>query len=120
MYKYISVFSCPLFLAFCFFGCMNKKGELVVIKKDCATLNVTYSATIQPIINTECAISGCHVSGGTAPTDYATYAGIKISIDPGFLKDRTLTQKDMPPAGALADTTLQKISCWLDAGAPNN
>lgn len=41
--------------------------------------NVTYSQNIKPIINTTCAISGCHVSNGFK--DFSTYTALKDELD---------------------------------------
>jgi hypothetical protein len=69
-----------------------------------------------------CATSGCHVSGGTGPTDFTAYAGIKTDADNGTLKKRMIDGNPsfMPTSGKLPDSTLNKVQCWLDNGAPNN
>lgn len=85
----------------------------------CDSLNVTYSVTVAPIINANCAISGCHASGSSFG-DYTNYAGVKAKVDNGTFKERVIVQKNMPPSGPLPQTELDKLQCWLDKGAPNN
>ena len=84
--------------------------------------NITYANSIQPLMQSQCAISGCHVWGGSGPSDFTTYAGVKAEADNGNLKKRLIDGNPgfMPLTGKLADSTLTKIQCWLDAGSPNN
>ena len=100
-------------------GCRHDKVSLSNIVVICDS-TITYSGVISPIIQNNCAVSGCHVSGGTAIGDYTVFAEIKMAADSGKLKDRTIILKNMPPSSPLSDTDLGKIQCWLNAGAPNN
>ena len=85
----------------------------------CDSLNVTYTLTVKPIMDASCTTSGCH-SAGSGNGDYTTYAGLKAKVDNGSFKQRVLEDKNMPPGGPLSAETLEKLQCWLDAGAPNN
>lgn len=87
--------------------------------KLCDSLSVKFATDITPIIQVNCAITGCH-DGTSAPGNFTTYAGIKAKVDDGKLRSRVLTIKDMPPVGPLPDSSLQKIECWINDGAPNN
>ncbi|MBU6342723.1 MAG: hypothetical protein KGS48_14610 [Bacteroidetes bacterium] len=97
-------------------------------EKACAT----YKADIKAIVDNSCSYSGCH-SGSSASTyvpanakDYTNYAGLKVSIDNGTFKNRVLVKADMPNPSfvfgdhpkSLTQAEKDKISCWLDAGAP--
>lgn len=86
----------------------------------CVTTNVTYAQTIDPIIQSRCATPGCHVSGGSAPGDFATYAGVQASVSDGTFKAVVIDSRSMPPTGALSACDLNKIQVWLNAGALNN
>lgn len=103
-------------------SCLKEKGPVPSVQ--CSGLNVSYSATIKTIIDTKCAISGCHVAGGNGNGDFTTYAGVKAKIgtnnDP--FNNRLFVLGDMPQAGSptLTDDEKQKIKCWLEAGALNN
>lgn len=81
---------------------------------------VTFSNTILPIIKGNCAISGCHVAGGSGNGIFENYDNVKAKVDNGTLRNRVLVQKDMPPAQPLNDCQLQQIEIWLDEGAPDN
>jgi len=89
----------------------------------CSTENITFSATIQPILQKNCL--GCH-SGATPSgnVNLSTYAGVQkvatngklvgvVSHAAGFIP--------MPQGGAkLSDCDITKIKEWVNAGAPNN
>lgn len=89
----------------------------------CDTINVSFSQTLQPIVNTHC--KGCH-SGGSPSGGIGldSYNGVKavalngkllgaISWANGFSK--------MPQGGNKLDAcTIAKFKSWIDAGAPQN
>lgn len=83
---------------------------------------VTYLKDIQPIIQNECATAGCHIPGGTGPTDLTTFTGVKAIADNGEFKKRAIDGNPsfMPTSGKLPDSMIDKIRCWLNDGAPNN
>lgn len=111
-------------LVICYSSCVKDIGPLPVAvppvtQSFCDSLNATFSGDVQPMLNANCALPGCHVSGG-APGDFTGYAGFKAKVDDGTVQLRVITFKDMPPAGPLPDSTLQMLNCWLNAGALNN
>ncbi len=84
--------------------------------KLCDTLK--YSEDIKPLVNKNCALSGCHNAG--ADLDWTVYDKLKVRADNGKIKTRVIDQGSMPPSGKLPQSELDMIQCWLDAGAPNN
>ena len=101
-----------------YYSCTRDKAQLPV-KSPCDGLNTKFAAVIMPIMQVHCALSGCH-DGIYAPGNFTAYADIKIPADNRKLHDRMVVQKDMPPAGPLPDSLLQKIDCWVQRGARNN
>lgn len=96
--------------------------SIVTPTNPCST--VTYKTDITPIINQTCAIKSCHVSG-TGEGDYTTYAGLKNDAISGKFKKEVLTNKSMPPRNStgpnsLTAAQLEKFTCWINAGSPNN
>ncbi|MCF6361182.1 MAG: SprB repeat-containing protein [Cyclobacteriaceae bacterium] len=76
---------------------------------------VSYSSTIRPLINTNCAISGCH--NGSQSPDFRTYDGVKANTP----RIREFTQSGfMPRNGSLTEAEKNAIACWVDDGALNN
>ena len=82
--------------------------------------SVSYELDIQPIISGNCAISGCHVQGGTGPGDFSTYNPLKARVDNGTFEEEVISARTMPPSGSLGECNILIIQAWLDAGAPNN
>lgn len=86
---------------------------------DCDTTNITFSTTINPIIETYC--KGCHTN--TAPA-LLSYTDIKGQADNGKLICTTFHQDGcvaMPQGSSqLPYCKLRQLKKWVDAGAPNN
>lgn len=80
---------------------------------ECAALGASFQADIQPVLKSTCGSAGCHPG-------YTTYAGVSRIATNGELKHEVITTRKMPPTGGLSSSQLQLISCWLEAGAPNN
>ena len=112
------VFTLGFFVLMLICSCTKVKGATSGV--DCSKVNATYSVSIQPIIATQCAISGCHVASGGNNIPYLTYADIKAKAENGSLKDRVITKREMPPTGPLTNDEMTKIQCWLNDGAPDN
>lgn len=83
--------------------------------------SVTFIDSIQPIISANCATPGCH-DNGSINGDLTTYAGIKVKVDNGSFQARVIdgVPSPMPPTGPLPAQEIDKLKCWLAAGAPNN
>jgi len=101
---------------------VGKNPELVNKPAPGVCDSIKYSVDIQPIINNSCATPGCHVAGGSGSGDFTTYAGVFSKVSNGTFKARVIdgTPSFMPISGRLPDAEIEKIQCWLSAGAPNN
>jgi len=91
----------------------------------CDTTNVTYTATIVPIIKQNCAIAGCHT--GPSPANgmsYDTYAGLLTTIQNGQFLLAIRHQGNIPAmpqnTAMLDDCTINKLAHWINVGYPNN
>lgn len=89
----------------------------------CDTLNVTYSKTIKPLIQTYC--QGCH--SGTAPSgsiNLSTYAGVKtIALNGKFygaIAYKTGFSKMPKNGNKLSDCQIKAVDKWIKAGALQN
>lgn len=83
----------------------------------------TFAADIKPIIETKCAISGCH-NGDMGPgLNWKTFSEFHKRVESGLVKYR-VTHRIMPPAeshaGPLTEEQINAIACWSDQGALNN
>jgi hypothetical protein len=92
----------------------NKESATV----DCSTITTTFSGTVSPLIALSCAKSGCHATGSTngpgALTNYTqifnSRARIRVVVANG----------QMPQDATFSAQQKAIITCWIDAGAPNN
>jgi len=76
---------------------------------------VSYQNGIQSLLNTNCAISGCHVSGGQAP-DLSAYASAKANAAQSA---SDINAGTMPFGGSpLSASDKALFKSWIDAGTP--
>ncbi|WP_425390753.1 SprB repeat-containing protein [Ekhidna sp.] len=76
---------------------------------------VSYENSIKAIIETNCAISGCH--NGSVSPDLRTFSTIQSSAS--RIKART-GNGSMPRGRTLTQTQIDLIACWVDDGALDN
>lgn len=79
---------------------------------------VTYTANIASIINTNCAISGCH-SGSTSP-NLSTFGGVSGDASQVL---RRASNRTMPPRSSgltLTSAEIKLLECWVADGSPEN
>lgn len=89
----------------------------------CNLDSVTYQQTIAPLVEANCATSGCHLGpNGIGGLDLSTYGDLKSIADNGQLLGHiTGTSGNlMPPTGSLPDCDIEKIRLWVNEGAPEN
>ena len=96
---------------------------------DGSTCNISYSATIQPIFETNC--TPCHINSTRNNLSLSNYASITSGdsnngpvIVLGDHSNSLLWQKvnsgSMPPSGQLTSGQINLIATWIDEGALNN
>ncbi len=103
-------------------SCYYDKAELLYPGSnqtvDCTTVQAKFSTEVLPLVTSKCAIATCHnstASGGIILQNYAQIYAAKIRI-----YTRGVTEKSMPPTGALLPSEINIIQCWIDGGALNN
>ena len=116
------------FTALYFISCTNDKLEPVVI--DCSGATPVWDGEVDAIVALSCAYAGCHVGGTSAPGNYLSYNGINTILQNGSFKNRVFDIKDnpvlgMPPDNSggpknLTEEQLLTLSCWMEAGFPEN
>lgn len=79
---------------------------------------VVYNKHVKPIIDTKCAMAGCH----PANADFIGYSN--ASQLASRIKIRAVDQGTMPPSNAtvtpLSDEQKQIITCWIENGKKEN
>ena len=111
-----------VFICAVFSNCDKKVGKagIVYVPLNCDT--ITYAKNVKPIIDLNCAKSGCHVTG-FANGDYTTYQGVYAKVAAGTFKLRVFDSPSNPmpqDKGMLPSLELSILRCWLNNGAPNN
>jgi hypothetical protein len=90
----------------------------------CDTSDITYTNTIASILDNTCALSGCHVNGNepTAFFSFEGYANAKGAADFGRIVGAISHDVGFSPMpkgfNKLDQCTIDKITAWVDAGAP--
>ena len=110
------------------YSCTSKKGDTPNPANPgvtCDTANMSYTNNINPIIQQNCAIGGCHDNATQAGGySYTTYAGLKQAITNGRLLGAINHSNGfvaMPQnAAKLSDCNIAKITQWIAIGSPNN
>ena len=106
-------------------SCYFDKAEKIYPASACDVSNVTYAATIAPIMAKNCALSGCH-DAATASGGYVlnSYAGVQAVAYSGRLMGAVKHESGysaMPQSADQLDAcTINKLQTWVDAGALNN
>jgi hypothetical protein len=93
------------------------------------TTTVSFQDTIFPIFTKYCsnnANGDCHrAAPSNGKPDYATYAGIKSSVDGGRVQARVIDDSNMPPPyssgpKSMSDCEKTILLRWIAQGAKNN
>lgn len=83
----------------------------------------TFSDDVRPIIETKCAVSGCHNGDMGSDLNWNDFEELHKRAESGLVKFR-VTHRIMPPsdspAGPLTQEQINAIACWTDTGALNN
>ena len=99
-------------------------GSALLSNGECT--NISYTATIQPVFNTNC--TGCHGgSGGLTLTSYSDLMGNDV-VDPGDSAASKLIQRLKGTSGIqmpknqdpLDEATINLIETWINEGALDN
>ncbi|MBS1580858.1 MAG: hypothetical protein JST66_01535 [Bacteroidetes bacterium] len=114
---------CAIVLLLASSGCYYDVESELYPGTSCDTSVTTYADVVLPIIQSNCAIPGCHVPGGTGTGDFTTYAGLRTQVVSQRLVPSVQQASGalpMPPTGKLSDCDIAKIVRWVDNGAQNN
>lgn len=102
-----------------FAGCEYKNEEDLFGEKEACREAVSFAAEIEPLIQANCALSGCHATGGVFP-ELSTFEKIKASA--ADVKQVTQSLQMPPPSSgkSLNQQQIDLIACWVGQGALNN
>lgn len=88
---------------------------------NCVTpAEILYSVDVAPIISNNCAVSGCHVTGGTVSINFENIEELISVANNGTLYIEVIQDRTMPPNSAISNCDKEIIQKWIESGAPNN
>ncbi len=102
---------------------------ILVTKRAFQHTPVSYQATVQPLLTSNCNFSGCHANGSRAgKVELSVYDSVMKSVVPynaaASLLYASLIKTDplriMPPAGKLHDYKIEEVRLWIEQGAKSN
>lgn len=104
-------------------GCYSDKEDILYPQETptCANTDSKFSTSVNSIIQSKCASSGCHDATTQASGyKFVTYTDIHDNIE--SVNNSVFVSKTMPKSGSAPLTEKEKVAlkCWIDAGALNN
>lgn len=105
-------------------GCYYDNEEYLYpkITSTCDTTNVTYSLSVEPILNTYCI--SCHGSSNITGVTLDTYVGVQVQVANGHLLSSIVQDGSVPAmpqsGGKLDNCNISIIRKWIKEGTPNN
>jgi len=103
-------------------ACVNHDIDAPVIVSCADETAISFEINVRPIINSNCAISGCH--NGDLDNNLNWTILKNFQDHAGEIKRRiTLPLSDsdkMPRVGKLTYDQIKVISCWVEQGAKDN
>lgn len=109
------------FLTGCLFltGCYYDAGELLYPEgQSCTGVPASFSTDVFPLIQSRCALTGCHAAGSTN-TGGSLTSYSEISSKASLIRN-AISSGLMPVGSSLSTAEIKSILCWVDSGAPNN
>lgn len=101
-------------------SCYKDSIEALYPTGACDSTQASWSATIEPLIQTNCNNAGCHDAAASGAYDLRTYASVKTIADNGLLL-QVLEDGSMPKNSAALDPcSIAKIRNWVNDGALKN
>jgi hypothetical protein len=113
-----SIFTIVTVIALVTSGCYYESEEHLypTTNSSCDTANVTYTASIVPLLNNNC--YSCHGSNASSGLNFQDTSVLRAQIRSGQLyKSITYQNLPMPPSEQLPSCQIQIFKKWIDAGA---
>jgi hypothetical protein len=121
--KLIRLLTAILPLAFLTWGCYYDDEETLYPQTACDTSNITYSLTVNPVLQSNC--SQCHNSvSPSGGIDLASYDAVVAAVNTGRVLGAINHETGYSPmpknADKLGDCQIAQVTKWIDLGMPNN
>lgn len=102
-------------------SCAKDKVLESFINENCPD-TVSFTNTIEPLINQNCATSGCHDNSAAGGYNLLGHSNVSGSANVALSAMRHDNGFEPMPFGGnqLPDTLIQKFDCWIAQGKQNN
>jgi uncharacterized membrane protein len=100
-------------------ACESQNEEALFAAPEACNTPVSFSTQVAPLLQANCALSGCHAAEGTLP-ELTSFEKIKARA--ADIKQQTQA-RNMPPAGSgisLSQEEIDLLACWIDQGATSD
>ena len=118
MKKMLSLITCIVLIVILVNACKKDSQNDSPQTVDCSTITTTFSGTVKPLMTSGCAKPDCHASGSTngpgALINYTQIFNARVRIR------EVVASGAMPQDATFSAQQKAVITCWIDAGAPNN
>ncbi len=124
MLKYLFLILMTLLITGCYYD--SEEYLFPEVNSACDTTNVTYSGSIQPVLEQYC--YQCH-DNANAPSfgsniKLEDYSDVAVHVNDGSLYGSIAHQSGYSPmprgGGKLDECTIKLFDIWIEAGSPNN
>ncbi len=115
----VSLVIISFFFVSCYYD--NEEALYPSLNNSCDTTNVTYSATILPILQNNC--YSCHSNANSAfggNVQLEAYSDVVANIARIIPAIKQTGSKPMPPNGKLKDCSINQFDIWVRNGMLNN
>lgn len=115
-------FNCTVLAAACLLAlssCEWQSEEVLFAEPDACAEPLTFAIHIAPIVQTNCAIGGCHIAGGQPP-ELDSYE--KVKAHSAYVLQE-VQSGNMPPSSSgksLREEEIDQIACWVKQGMPRD
>lgn len=118
LFKFGTASFAALLVFYSFFSCKQDKLPLPEVPTFCDSITATYDGSVKAIIDAKCAVAGCHLN--TQNPNLNNYSQVFENSD--RIAVRSLDLKTMPQFGMpqLTDEEIEILTCWREAGFPEN
>jgi hypothetical protein len=102
-------------ICFSVISCSKSDSSTTNTANTTCNANTSFSATILPLFNTSCNLSGCHDGPNAAQLNT-----FQVVHDNATQIRASISSGRMPKGGTLTTAQKNAIYCWIDNGAKNN
>jgi hypothetical protein len=83
---------------------------------------ISYQQSIEPLININCSVSGCHNSSGAGGYILTSHNQVSANANVifGAIMHNPGTANMPQGAAQLADSSIMQFECWMNQGKANN